>query len=128
MFIESCLTSDHPVPAHPESCVDVVPKHVVVEAVLVVDPEDEVPGQGGQQLPQLPRATGGTRPVLPRDRGLGDSLSKAVENCSTQPTLQTEVSIMGGINSLFYKTDNRWEKTLSVMTFLPYLPLKIFFC
>ena len=71
MFIESCLTSDHPVPAHPKSGVDVISEHVVVEAVLVVDPEDEVPGQGGQQLPQLPRAAGGTRPVLPGDRRLG---------------------------------------------------------
>ena len=58
-------------PAHPEGGVDVVAKHAVVETVLVVDSEDEVPGQGGQQLPQLPRAAGGTRPVLPRDRSLG---------------------------------------------------------
>ena len=57
--------------AHPKGGVDVVAKHVVVEAVLVVDPEDEVPGQGGQQLPQLTRTRGGKRPVLIQDRRLG---------------------------------------------------------
>ena len=57
--------------ANREGSVDIVAKHVVVEALLVVDPENEVPGQGGQQLPQLPRARGGTGPDLPRDRGLG---------------------------------------------------------